>query len=834
MILKAHAWHSCLAGVALGVEAPRRASIIPLQSKSRATSPAKGPATRSLNFDVSTGLKTVLGRELITDDEVAIFELVKNSFDAGANTVNIYFGEDNVVVADNGSGMSYDDLKDKWLFVAYSSKRENVAGKDFRDVVAQRKHYAGSKGIGRFSSDRLGRQIVLQTRPRRGSAGTVHRLVVDWDRFEKDAKEHFEKIPVRYNESSTFDLPNELGQFGSSLKHGTVIEIKKLRRGWDRGRILALKASLAKLINPFGDKSDGFSIFLVAPAEEATDKQIAANAAKSGEEPLPRDIVNGRVGNFIFAALEEKTTFIRVSIADNHIESSVTDRGELIYKIREPNPYKHLEKSGFSCEMYYLNQSAKLTFARRVGLPSVQFGSVFLFRNGFRVYPIGEDGNDWFGFDRRKQQGYARFLGTREIIGRVDVYGSDEDFQEASSRNQGLIETPAVKQLHKAVMDHCLKRLERYVVPVSWVDKADANTDDLSRLLTDPGRARVSAAVANLVDNDQVELLDYSRRLVNLINERSSEFEESLVSLRSIAEKTNDKRFLAKLEIAEKRFEELRRSEAEARQVADRERAAAEAASQRAENAESAAEEARSQADTERRRSHFLEAIVDLDTSTILNLHHQVTIYAVDIAQQIENLLSDTAAKQSVPRDTLLKAMEQIAFLNRKILAVTKFAAKANFKLDSEKIETDLAAFITDYIEQIVQTTASARLRIQVENSHPGLKLRFNPIDASIIVDNLINNSKKAKASWIKFELSLLDRNGLLIRVSDNGRGVAPGTNSKRIFEMGYTTTQGSGLGLYHVRQVLGQMGGSIELEDDAAERGLSFLIKIAPGRKAN
>jgi signal transduction histidine kinase len=340
--------------------------------------------------------------------------------------------------------------------------------------------------------------------------------------------------------------------------------------------------------------------------------------------------------------------------------------------------------------------------------------------------------------------------------------------------------------------------------------------------------------VASLVDNDQVELLDYSRRLVNLINERSSEFEESLVSLRSIAEKTNDKRFLAKLEIAEKRFEELRRSEAEARQVADRERAAAEAASQRAEYAESAAEEARSQADTERRRSHFLEAIVDLDTSTILNLHHQVTIYAVDIAQQIENLLSDTAGKQSIPRDTLLKAMEQIAFLNRKILAVTKFAAKAKFKLDSEKIETDLAAFITDYIEQIVQTTASARLRIQVENSHPGLKLRFNPIDASIIVDNLINNSKKAKASWIKFELSLLDRNGLLIRVSDNGRGVAPGTNSKRIFEMGYTTTQGSGLGLYHVRQVLGQMGGSIELEGDAAERGLSFLIKIAPGRKAN
>jgi hypothetical protein len=59
----------------------------------------------------------------------------------------------------------------------------------------------------------------------------------------------------------------------------------------------------------------------------------------------------------------------------------------------------------------------------------------------------------------------------------------DEDFQEASSRNQGLIDTSAVQQLRKAVMDYCLKRLEKYVVPVSWVDKEDANAEDLSRPL---------------------------------------------------------------------------------------------------------------------------------------------------------------------------------------------------------------------------------------------------------------------------------------------------------------------------------------------------------------
>jgi signal transduction histidine kinase len=187
-----------------------------------------------------------------------------------------------------------------------------------------------------------------------------------------------------------------------------------------------------------------------------------------------------------------------------------------------------------------------------------------------------------------------------------------------------------------------------------------------------------------------------------------------------------------------------------------------------------------------------------------------------------------------VPREELLKALEQMAFLNRKVLAVTRFAARAKFQLDSEKIDTDIASFITDYTEQIARTTGGTRIRIQVENTHPGLKMRFNPMDASIIVDNLISNAKRAKATAIKFELSPLDKNGLLIRVSDNGRGITPGTNKKRIFEMGYTTTQGSGLGLYHVRQVLGEMGGTIELDESGSQKGVAFTIRIVPGRRSN
>lgn len=777
-----------------------------------------------LHFDVSTGLKRVLGRELITDDEVAIFELVKNSFDAGADSVQLHFGDDNIIIADNGSGMSYDDLTDKWLFVAYSAKRSDRSADDFRNVAAERRHYAGSKGIGRFSSDRLGEEVVIQSRTK-GSSKVVHRLTVDWGLFEKDAKERFEKIPVRYTEQNGFQLPTELSKFEATLGHGTAVTINRLRRPWSRHRILNLKASLAKLINPFGEETDGFGIHITAPSEEDEDKRLLASQSKDGDEPLPKDLVNGQIGNFIFATLQDKTTFIRVTIEGDELHTTLTDRGEVIYRIVEPNPYQHLSTADFRCEIYYLNQSAKITFARRVGLPSVQFGSVFLFRNSFRVYPIGEDGDDWFGFARRKQQGYARFLGTREIIGRIDVSGADEDFQEASSRNQGLIETPAVEQLQKAVMEHCLKRLEKYVVPVSWVDKPDANTDDLSRLMTDPGRARVTAAVANLVDNDKVQLIEYSKRLVDLINERSSDFETSLVGLRAIAEKTGDPDLLDRLDSAERRFDDLKKSENDARRVADTALAAAEAANRRADTAEAEVE-------TERRRAHFLESFVDVDSATILNLHHQVTIYAVDIAQQIENFLTETANQTMVSREAVLKTLEQMAYLNKKVMSVTKFAARAKFKLDSEKIETDLAAFFYDYIDQIARTTGSARLQIVVENFHPGMTRRFNPIDVSVIVDNLISNARRVRAPGIKFVLTQQDKSGLTIHVSDNGRGLSPGTNRSRIFEMGYTTTHGSGIGLYHVRQALGEMGGSIEV-DDQLEKGLGFVIKIASkGRK--
>ena len=100
-------------------------------------------------FKISAGLKNLLGRELITSDSVAIFELVKNSLDAHAKTVRILFEEDRIVVTDDGKGMSQTDILDKWLFVGYSAKSEGTEDENYHLGGSRRaRAFAGSKGVG--------------------------------------------------------------------------------------------------------------------------------------------------------------------------------------------------------------------------------------------------------------------------------------------------------------------------------------------------------------------------------------------------------------------------------------------------------------------------------------------------------------------------------------------------------------------------------------------------------------------------------------------------------------------------------------------------------------
>ncbi|MBF0445736.1 MAG: sensor histidine kinase, partial [Magnetococcales bacterium] len=165
--------------------------------------------------------------------------------------------------------------------------------------------------------------------------------------------------------------------------------------------------------------------------------------------------------------------------------------------------------------------------------------------------------------------------------------------------------------------------------------------------------------------------------------------------------------------------------------------------------------------------------------------------------------------------------------LNQKILAVARFATKANFKLDSSEIESDVAQFLEQYISEIGQEYLANRIRIHVDNQAKEFIRRFLPIEFSILVENLVSNAKKARASHIWFEIKQPKKNTLVIHIFDNGRGLDRSIDDpEQIFEKGFSRSRGSGLGLYHVRQVLSEMGGNISL-DTSFTSGVRFEVRF-------
>jgi hypothetical protein len=369
--------------------------------------------SENLKFRISSALKDIIGRDLITDDYLAVFEIVKNSYDAHATEVNItfeniYTKNAKIIIKDNGKGMNSQDLKDKWLYIAYSAKKEGTEDDnfDYRDKIYSNKPFAGSKGIGRISCDRLGKTLYLETTKLEKNPETQI-LLTDWEKFEEDSKKEFIKIPVFHDTESK-------SKYG--IVNGTVLEISNLRSNWNRDKLLKLKESLSKLINPYNeDDKNEFSIIINVSDESENDKK----------ESEYRKIINGKVKNFIFETLGLKTTRIICSIDESkeNIYSQLIDGGTTIYEITQKNKYPLL--NNIIITLYYLNRSAKYTFTRQMGMASRVYGNVFLYKNGFRIYPYGEPYSDPMGIDKRKSRKTKSRLGTGEIIGRIEISGTE-------------------------------------------------------------------------------------------------------------------------------------------------------------------------------------------------------------------------------------------------------------------------------------------------------------------------------------------------------------------------------------------------------------------------
>lgn len=832
-----------------------------------------------LKFDVKTGMKNIIGRDLITDDFIAIYELVKNSYDAYADYVKISFRKNEIIISDNGKGMSKDDLEKKWFAVAYSAKKDNTEDKDLKrdshlNNLKSRRFYAGAKGVGRFSCDRLGEDLELITS--KINSNITFKVNVDWREFEKDAQQSFGSVEIPFEEIESKNI------FPQSKHHGTILKVKNLNSTWDKQKLQELRRSLEKLINPFS-KVNLFKIEIVAEEFIELDKNSGNNLK-----------INGVIDNSILKVLDIKTTQIDLSLKGDTITTKIIDRGTLIYHIDEPNNYEAIIND-LEINLYFLNRSAKINFGKLMDIEPINYGNVFLFKNGFRVQPYGNVGDDSWKIDNRKQQGYNRFLGTRDLFGKVDLISKNvAEFKEVSSRDGGLVETSGKRLLFEILYDKALKRLERYVVGVLWGEAfarknyfLDANTASKYReqLSSDKDKDTYEDALGNigskidfvnliktLSDDKEIKIIDYNKDLVSFVNEKLDVVQPKFIAeLEKIAEKTNDKVLLNQVKLtednfnklakekddAEKREEEERKRRIEAEKQAEiekqkreeaerkqkeeeekrrkaeletlkkeKERAEAELAKikaeQRAKEEKEKSKDLSEKLNIETKKNQYLNATRKTLSDDAEQLVHSIDLYVGNASTYINELITSNIS------DEIKTKLYSIKSNIDKAIKVSQIIIKSNFDYKFTNQRVNLPKYISEYLEDL--SVSFKGLKVKTVNVIDKFVL-INPIEIDIILDNLVSNSRKANAKEVMVEFKI-NGNKLEIYYYDNGDGMPENLvkNSQAIFELGVreSKSKGSGIGMFDVKKRVNSLKGTIDfIGNNEKLKGACFKIVI-------
>lgn len=363
-------------------------------------------STLKFKFDVSA--YRLLGRELITDRITALFELVKNCYDANAENVCIEFHNVNplstdskIVIRDDGIGMTFEDIRDKWMVIGTSSKRKNSKSPApyFRSV-------AGKKGVGRFAVDKLGSKLLLKTKQANHSEAVY--LETDWSFYAKEEKDQLE-LDFDGKQKLFTDIENKYWfEADSSTNHGTTLEISGIADVWSENDIDRAAKELSKIIRPHFVQAYPFRVFIDAPQYGSyKNKQIESQA------------------------IEHATLSIELSY------DSETDQQEILSvengalkKILVPKRACGL----VGCTIYYYDQKAKAKFKKAT---DEQIDGIKVYRDGLIATPFAEyvakrdEQKDLFGIDKRRWSGFFDRLSTRDLLGWVDI---------SEERNPGIID----------------------------------------------------------------------------------------------------------------------------------------------------------------------------------------------------------------------------------------------------------------------------------------------------------------------------------------------------------------------------------------------------------
>lgn len=455
-------------------------------------------------FKISARAVLELGSELISSDIIAFYELIKNGFDARTkNGVSIDFNvllrrntfltlwnrlendpnnfekhklsalkslnhdakhiddakeaiessqtpEDllnalqeiydssTITISDSGSGMSSKDLERNFLVIGTSSRKKAVD--EAIRTKAIKSPYLGEKGIGRLSAMRLGDHLRVVTATE--TDANLNILDIDWNEFSKtDAMlSDISVTPLKGPNKSTKDWS------------GTKIIIGKLSEDWTKSRLDDMaKHDFSRLTDPFKDAKRRPRVVLSwnggrinipwmnkVLLEHAQAKVEGSYSIEDGEPVLRCKMTASNLG-FDHPVEEEETLKTLVDLEGALIGTNTHIHDDALLNLGE-----------FTFEAHWFNRQRLKKIESIGSLKDVralqrQWSGIMLFRDDFRVFPYGDDDDDWLGLDRKAlgRSGYA--LNKTQFIGKVCISRTTNPMLVDQTNREGLRETQEQK-----------------------------------------------------------------------------------------------------------------------------------------------------------------------------------------------------------------------------------------------------------------------------------------------------------------------------------------------------------------------------------------------------
>ncbi|WP_237570100.1 sensor histidine kinase [Mycolicibacterium lacusdiani] len=420
-------------------------------------------------------LMLTIGLELISSDTVAVTELVKNSFDADADFVlvrlsgtasgnRIKAGNGMIEVLDDGVGMSSETIVSTWLEPATSSRRRHTQSNRGRRML-------GEKGVGRFAAAKLAEKLELTSRA--GNASEV-RVQLDWTDFADEDK-YLDEIAVDWVQMppKLFTRTGEVADLwrqvvadylgGSeeadpasqpTATHGTLLRMESSRIDWTAETVAELQTTLSRLVSPFAldrDVNADFTIVLEVPPELGLSGVIEPpEQLKTPHYTLEAtvDTLGHAVGSMRLKD-DEPMDF----------DAQLVDAGSNV-----PSDHEQLKCGPYTIRLRAWDRDVASLREIAGDLPPSSVRSILdtasgvsIYRDGFRVLPYGEQGDDWLGLDLRRVNSPTQRLSNNQVVGYLQIGRDTNPMLIDQTNREGLVDGPALQDLRTTVLQLLLK-----------------------------------------------------------------------------------------------------------------------------------------------------------------------------------------------------------------------------------------------------------------------------------------------------------------------------------------------------------------------------------------